>query len=43
MVVQNVESIFDIDTMKAIRDKVCQLAKVSYDKDSNSAILSANY
>ena len=38
MVVQNVESIFDIDTMKAIRDKVCQLAKVSYDKDSNSAI-----
>lgn len=32
-VVQDVSSIFDIDTMKAISDKVCQLAKVTYQKD----------
>ena len=38
MVVQEVESIFDIDTMKAIRDKVCQLAKISYEENSKSAI-----
>nr|WP_206762699.1 alanine--tRNA ligase [Mobilitalea sibirica] len=29
-VVQDVSSIFDIDTFKATRDKVCQIAKVSY-------------
>ena len=34
IVVQDVDSIFDIDTMKAIRDKVCQLAKVTYQTDS---------
>lgn len=28
--VQDVESIFDIDTMKAIRDKVCEIAGVKY-------------
>jgi alanyl-tRNA synthetase len=32
-VVQDVSSIFDIDTMKAIRDKVCSLANVSYQTD----------
>jgi alanyl-tRNA synthetase len=34
IVVQDVASIFDIDTMKAIRDKVCQLAEVTYQTDS---------
>ncbi len=38
MVVQEVESIFDIDTMKAIRDKVCHIADISYTKDSKQAI-----
>lgn len=33
-VVQDVTSIFDIDTFKAIRDKVCQLAQVTYQKDA---------
>lgn len=32
-VVQDVSSIFDIDTMKAIRDKVCQLANTTYQQD----------
>ena len=30
VVVQDVNSVFDIDTMCAIRDKVCEIAKVSY-------------
>ncbi len=33
VVVQNVDSVFDIDTMKAIRDKVCALAHKTYQKD----------
>ena len=33
VVVQDVESVFDIDTMKAIRDKVCEMAGVSYETD----------
>ncbi|MGB4661820.1 MAG: alanine--tRNA ligase [Mobilitalea sp.] len=32
-VVQDVDSIFDVDTMKAIRDKVCALAHVTYKQD----------
>jgi alanyl-tRNA synthetase len=32
-VVQDVGSIFDVDTMKAIRDKVCKMAKVTYHSD----------
>lgn len=32
-VVQDVSSIFDIDTFRATRDKVCQIAKVAYQKD----------
>lgn len=32
-VVQDVSSIFDIDTMKAIRDKVCELAHTQYQTD----------
>ena len=33
VVVQDVSSIFDVDTIKATRDKVCQIAKVSYQTD----------
>ncbi len=33
-VVQEVDSIFDIDTMKALRDKVCEVAGVTYKSDS---------
>ncbi len=34
VVVQDVDSVFDIDTMKAIRDKVCELSGQSYYKDA---------
>ncbi|PXV96195.1 alanyl-tRNA synthetase [Lachnotalea glycerini] len=30
VVIQDVDSVFDIDTMKAIRDKICEMANVSY-------------
>ncbi len=32
-VMQNVNSIFDVDTIKAIRDEVCKIAGVEYNKD----------
>ncbi len=32
-VMQDVDSIFDVDTIKAIRDKVCQFAGASYGED----------
>ena len=34
VVVQDVDSIFDIDTMKALRDRVCEVAKVTYNADA---------
>lgn len=34
VVMQEVDSVFDIDTMKAIRDKVCALAKKTYQTDA---------
>ncbi len=34
VVVQDVDSVFDIDTMKAIRDKVCELSGKVYQKDA---------
>ena len=34
VVMQDVDSVFDIDTMKAIRDKVCELSGKSYQKDA---------
>lgn len=34
VVVQDVESVFDIDTMKAIRDRICAIAGVEYQKDA---------
>lgn len=33
VVMQDVDSVFDIDTMKAIRDKVCELSHKAYHKD----------
>lgn len=33
VVMQDVDSVFDIDTMKAIRDKVCELAHKKYQTD----------
>ena len=38
VVVQDAESIFDIDTMKAIRDHVCRLAHVEYQTDPKKDI-----
>ena len=33
VVIQDVDSVFDIDTMKAIRDKVCELSNKTYQTD----------
>ena len=33
VVVQDVDSIFDIDTIQALRDKVCEVAKATYKED----------
>ncbi len=37
-VVQDVSSIFDVDTMKAIRDKVCELAHTEYQIDAKKDV-----
>ncbi|MDF2868755.1 MAG: alanyl-tRNA synthetase [Anaerocolumna sp.] len=37
-VTQDVDSIFDIDTIKALRDKVCEVANVTYKKDPKTDI-----
>ncbi|MCI8326296.1 MAG: alanine--tRNA ligase [Lachnospiraceae bacterium] len=34
VVVQDVDSVFDIDTMKAIRDKICEIAHKKYQTDA---------
>ena len=34
VVMQDVDSVFDIDTMKAIRDKVCELSGKTYQIDA---------
>ena len=38
VVVQDVDSVFDIDTMKAIRDRICELAGVTYQTDEKKDI-----
>lgn len=38
VVVQEVDSVFDIDTMKAIRDKICELAGVTYMQNEKNDI-----
>jgi len=37
-IVQDVSSIFDVDTIKAIRDKVCELANTSYQVDEKKDV-----
>ncbi|MBQ7266139.1 MAG: alanine--tRNA ligase [Firmicutes bacterium] len=37
-VMQGVNSIFDVDTVKAIRDKVCELAKCKYGEDEKKDV-----
>lgn len=34
VVVQDVDSVFDVDTMKAIRDRICEIAGVTYQTDA---------
>lgn len=38
VVMQQVDSVFDIDTMKAIRDRICELAHVAYQTDAKKDI-----
>lgn len=38
VVVQDVDSVFDIDTMKAIRDKICEIAGVTYQTDDTTDV-----
>lgn len=38
VVVQDVDSVFDIDTMKAIRDRICEIAGVQYQQDEEKDI-----
>lgn len=37
-VTQDVDSIFDVDTIKALRDKVCEVANVTYKKDPKTDV-----
>ena len=37
-VVQDVDSIFDVDTIKALRDKVCEFASVEYEADADKDV-----
>ena len=38
MVCQDADSVFDIDTMKALRDRVCEIAGVTYETDPKKDI-----
>lgn len=38
VVVQDVDSIFDVDTIKALRDKVCEVAGVTYKENANADV-----
>ena len=38
VVVQDVDTVFDIDTMKAIRDKICEIAGVEYEQDADKDV-----
>ena len=37
-VVQDVDSIFDVDTIRSLRDKVCEIAKCEYHKDADKDV-----
>lgn len=38
VMMQDVDSIFDVDTIKAIRDAVCKIANVTYKEDANKDV-----
>ena len=38
VVVQDVDSVYDIDTMKALRDRICQIAGVAYLEDEKKDV-----
>ena len=38
VVVQDVDSMFDIDTIKALRDKICEIAGVTYKADEDTDV-----
>lgn len=38
VVVQDVESIFDVDTLQALRDKVCEIAGIRYKEDEKQDV-----
>ena len=38
VVVQDVDTVFDINTMKAIRDRICEVAGVEYQKDEKTDV-----
>lgn len=38
VVVQDVDTVFDIDTMKAIRDRICEIAGVTYETDEKKDV-----
>ena len=38
VVVQDVDSVYDIDTMKALRDRICQIAGVAYQEDEKKDV-----
>ena len=38
VVVQDVDSVFDVDTMKAIRDRICEVAGVTYQTDDKKDV-----
>lgn len=38
MIVQDVDSIFDIDTVRALRDRVCESARVAYGTDAKKDV-----
>ncbi|MCT4596293.1 MAG: alanine--tRNA ligase [Vallitalea sp.] len=38
LMMQEVDSIFDVDTIKALRDKVCEIANVTYNEDPKKDI-----
>lgn len=38
VVVQDVDTVFDIDTMKAIRDRICEIAGVEYRKNEDTDV-----
>ena len=38
VVVQDVDSIFDVDTLQALRNKVCEMAGVTYKEDEKTDV-----